>query len=137
MMCGRSCPQSLGIPAAPAKGDHVGSYRSAPDPDPPGFPADPGGLRGVPAPGVGVGAPAPVPDLRTRRVLRLVPAAARSRARLRNWPPDRAVLRAGRELARVLCRRTLRLIAAPARATRDPGRRPSPGQASRWRRPPT
>ena len=98
--------------------------RSARDPDPPGFPADTGGLRGVPAPGVGVGAPAPVPDLRTRRVLRLVPAAARSRARLRNRPPDRAVLRAGRELALVLCRRNLRLIAAPARrrgpATRAP-----------------
>src|SRR5580700_10301537 len=116
-MCGRSGPQSLGIPAAPAKGDHAGSHRSARNPDPPGVPADTGGLRGVPAPGVGVGAPAAVPDLRTRRVLRFVPAAARPRPRLSGRPPGRAVVRAGRELALVLCRRNLRLIPATGLVT--------------------
>src|ERR1700722_3633949 len=128
-MCGRSSPPGLGIPAAPAKGDHAGYHRSARDPDPPGFPADTGGLRGVPAPEVGVGAPAAVPDLRARRVLRLLPAAARPRSRLRGRPPGRAVVRAGRELALVLCRRNLRLIAgtrlvttAPGRARRSPAR---------------
>src|SRR5688500_3378044 len=54
-------------------------------------------------------ASATVPHVRARRVLRLVAAAACSRARLRSGSPDRAVLRARRGLALVLRRRVVRV----------------------------
>src|ERR1700761_1493005 len=56
-----------------------------------------------------MGPPSALPDLRACRVLRLVPAPARPRARPCHRPPHRAVLRAGRGLAVVLRRRGLRL----------------------------
>src|SRR5580693_6180029 len=88
---------------------HADANRSAPEPGPPGVAADPGRLPGMPHAGVRVGAPAPVPDLRARGLLRLFAAPSRAGPRLRGRSPDRPVVRAGRGLALVLCRRNLRL----------------------------
>ena len=59
-------------------------------------------LRGMPAARHTVGPPAAVPDLRARRLLRLVTDAACPSARAHGGPPDRAVHGARRELALVL-----------------------------------
>src|ERR1700761_4276061 len=75
----------------------------------------------MPAPRLGLDPPPTVPDLRARRVLRLLPAPARPRACPCHRSPDRAIVRAGRGLALVLCRRDLRL--------NDPA-----GRWRRWRR---
>ena len=70
-----------------------------------------------------LGASAAVPDLRARRLLRLVEEQARARPLPRDEAPDRPVLRAGRGLALVLRRRgvpvTPALLAALARGRAD------------------
>src|SRR4029079_19546164 len=83
-------------------------HRSARGVDPGRNPAHPR-LRGVPAHGHPVAAPAAVPDLRARRVLRLVPDAARPRARRCDRPSDRPLAGARRELAVVLRGRGVRM----------------------------
>src|SRR6185437_2201504 len=88
---------------------HADADRSAPEPRPPGDAADPRWLSGMLGPGVRMGAPAPVPDLRARGLLRLFATAARARPRLGGREPVCPVVRAGRGLALLLCRRTLRL----------------------------
>src|SRR3954467_8371341 len=77
--------------------------------DPPGSPAHPAGLRGVPAHRLALGPPAPLPDLRPRRLLRLVAEPPRAPARPHRRPPDRALVPAGRGLALVLRGRDVRL----------------------------
>src|ERR1700748_3832193 len=92
-------------------GEHanVDGERPPPEHDPAGVLADTERMRGMPPARDGMGALAAVPDLRARRLLRLFSAPASPRARPRGRPPDRAFVRAGRELALVLCRRTVRL----------------------------
>ena len=63
------------------------------------------GVRGVPARRHPLGAPAAVPGLRSRRLLRLVAAAARDQAPRGDRRPGDPQLRAGRGLALVLRRR--------------------------------
>src|SRR6185437_10463056 len=114
LMCGRPSPAQHGVKRVPREGGgHGDADRSAPEPGPPGDAADTRRLRGMPDPGVRVGAPAPVPDLRARGLLRLFAAPARPGPRLRGRAPDRPVVRAGRGLAVVLCRRNLRLRKPP------------------------
>ena len=67
------------------------------------------GLRGVPARRHPLGAPAAVPDLRARRLLRLLDRQARDRALPRDRAPGDAQHRARRGLALVLRRRPRRL----------------------------
>ena len=59
---------------------------------------------------------APVSHLRSRRLLRFLSATARQETFPRKSPPDCPVLRAGRELALVLCPRGagLRVMAKPS-----------------------
>src|ERR1700737_210690 len=99
MMCGPPSLASMGICTSQEEVEygsaHVSTERSAPEPDPPGDAADAGGLRGMPDSCVRVGSSAALPDLRPRGVLRLFPAAACPRSRLRHWAPDRPVVRAG------------------------------------------
>src|SRR6476469_10845874 len=65
-----------------------------------------------------VGTPAVVPDLRARGLLRFFTHAARPGACSFDRAPDRAVLRARRELALVLCPRELCLRSPPATSAR-------------------
>src|ERR1700742_4548391 len=108
-MCRPPSLASMGTCLAREDGEHDGSDRSAPEPGPGGDTANAAGLRGVPGPGNPVGAPAAVPYLRARGMLRFLADAARARARLRGRAPDRRLVRAGRVLALVLCRRNVRL----------------------------
>src|SRR5690349_18796345 len=62
------------------------------------------GLRGLPENWVLVGAFALVPDLRSRRLLRLLSASACKPAFPQQRAPDYPTLRTGRGLALVLCR---------------------------------
>ena len=91
----------------------------------------PEGLRGMPGAGVQVGSSAALPGLWPCRLLRLFPAPARSRPCLRGRAPHRAVVRAGRELALVLCRRNLCLNSAPNPALASVSRPLSSARISR------
>src|SRR5215471_4818843 len=70
------------------------------------------GLRGMPEDGRLVGPPASVPELRARRLLRLVQEQARHDTLPRDSTSHRSVPRAGRGLALVLRGRGLRLTTA-------------------------
>ena len=83
----------------------------APEPGATGATAHPARMRGMLADRFTLAAPAAVPHLRARGLLRFLPDAACSRARRPHRPPHRAILRAGRVVAVVLCRRDLRLKA--------------------------
>src|SRR6202790_4351085 len=74
-----------------------------------------------------VGAPAVVPDVRARRLLRLVTDVACPGACSLDRAPDRAVLGGRRELALVLCPRELCLRSPP----------PTSAHRFRWPNPPT
>src|SRR4051794_41147792 len=95
---------------------------STPGTDPSGRAPHTRRMRGVPATGLTVGAPAAVPDLRPRRLLRLLAAEARQRARARHRASDRGVVRARGGLALVLRGRAVRMTAntgVPLRAGPD------------------
>src|SRR4051794_36213995 len=81
----------------------------APRPHPAGGAADAAGLRGVPSDRLAVGPSAPLPDLRARRLLRLLAEPPRASPRPHGRAPDRPVLRARRGLALVLLRPDLHL----------------------------
>ena len=70
----------------------------------PGPSANHARLPGMPADGLAVAAPAPMPELRARRLLRLLADAPRPPARPRYRSSHRALLRAGGGLALVLRR---------------------------------
>src|SRR6185437_6387384 len=82
--------------------------------------------RGMSAARHTVGPPAAVPDVRARRLLRLVTHAACPSARTHGGTPDRAVHGGRRELALVLCPRRLCLRPPSTSANR-----------LRWPKPPT
>src|SRR5258708_39936343 len=70
-------------------------------------------MRGVPAAGHPVGTAAAMPDLRARRLLRLLTRAPCPHPRVPHRAPGGAVVRAGRGLALVLLRTQLCLSAYP------------------------
>lgn len=78
----RTLNHDLCSSGGPTRDRHPG--RHAP-PDPPA------GLRGMSSPRHPVGASAPLPDVRTRRLLRLLARQARKRTRSRHRPSDRPV----------------------------------------------
>src|SRR6185369_15715436 len=114
-------------PAARRRHRHdIGGYRSTRRGDPPGAPAHER-LRGMSAARHTVGPPAAVPDVRARRLLRLVAHAACPSARALDRAPDRAVHGGRRELALVLRPRELCLRPPP----------PTSANRRRWPKPPT
>src|SRR4029077_10992648 len=114
-------------PAARRRHRHdIGGYRSTRRGDPPGAPAHER-LRGMSAARHTVGPPAAVPDVRARRLLRLVAPPGRPGPRAPDRAPDVAVHGGRRELALVLRPRELCLRPPP----------PTSANRRRWPKPPT